>query len=158
MKESVKLGIKTLKDNELQILEIGSWAGNSAILWADSIKQMNAKGLVICVDPWKPYIDSDQNIDREMNMAISKGPLEMERALIGDKIYNLFLHNIKAAGHSDIIKPYRGSSDEVSPTLRDNEFNLVYVDGSHFYSQVIIDLRNCERLVAEGGGGVYLGG
>ena len=75
----------------------------------------------------------------------------MEKALKNQKIFNLFVHNIAAAQHDDIIKVYRGYSDEVLPTLRDNQFNLVFVDGSHSYSQVIKDLKNCRRLVCNGG-------
>ena len=144
MVKSVELGIKGLKDNRFRILEIGSWAGASAILWAESIKRLNAKGLVTCVDPWSPFIDLD------VNVGVSKRLHKIEQASKGNKIYNLFLHNIKATGHNDIIKPYRGNSDELLPTLR-NIFNLVYIDGSHFYSQVIKDLQNCGRLVVEGG-------
>ena len=145
MRKSVELGIKNSKKNDFKILEIGSWAGNSAILWANSIKQSNVNGLVVCVDPWLPYTDPN------VNVGISHITLTMERALKNNKIYNLFLHNIRTTEHSDIIKPYRGDSDKLLPTLRDGEFNLVYVDGSHFYSQAIKDLRNCTRLVAEGG-------
>jgi len=145
MKKSVELGIKNLSRNEFKILEIGSWAGHSAIYWAEILKQLKVDGLVICVDPWRPYFDTTGDI------GASPVPLLMERALKNNKIYNLFLHNIKSAGHSDVVKPYRGDSDEVLPTLRDDGFNLVYIDGSHFYSQVIKDLHNCGRLITEGG-------
>ena len=68
-----------------------------------------------------------------------------------DKIYKLFLHNIKTTGHLDIIKPYRGISDEILPTLREASFNFVYIDGSHNYSQVVKDLKNSDGLVIDGG-------
>ncbi len=39
-----------------RVLEIGSWAGGSAILWAETLKQFNnGKGSVFCVDPWRRY-------------------------------------------------------------------------------------------------------
>lgn len=43
------------------------------------------------------------------------------------------------------------SSDEILPTLQDGEFNFVYIDGSHVYSQVIRDLENGARLCSVGG-------
>lgn len=130
-----------------RILEIGSWAGASALLWAKAIKDSGIGGIVFCVDPWRPYMNQ-KNIG---NIKIGKYQ-KIERALGEGKIYKLFLHNIKAAGYSDIIKPLRFSSDEILPVLRGGEFNLVYIDGDHSYSQVIKDLENCRRLLVGGGG------
>ena len=128
-----------------KILEIGSWLGSSAILWADAIKKYNdGKGLVICVDPWLPYINSE-NID------YSETPLKMEKALRKNKVFPIFLHNVKASGLESIIKVYKGKSGELLCTLRDEEFDFVYVDGSHFYSDVLKDLKRCDRLVSQNG-------
>jgi len=127
------------------ILEIGSWAGNSAILWAESIKEFDTvKGLVVCVDPWEPYVT-------DANVGINVAPVIMNKALKKNKIYNLFLHNIKATHNDGIVKPYKGFSDQVLPTLREGLFDLGYVDGSHYYTNIMRDLNNTQKLIRDGG-------
>src|SRR5690348_4877464 len=39
----------------LNILEIGSWAGASAISWALALRDTRHPGRITCVDPWEPY-------------------------------------------------------------------------------------------------------
>jgi len=146
MEKIVELEASKLKGKRFEILEIGSWAGDSAILWANAIKKFNnGNGSAICVDPWRPYINLGEKVE------VFKVLLCMEKALKKGKIYSLFLHNIAATKLDDIIKPYKGDSDEVLSTLRDNKFDLVFVDGNHSYSQVIKDFINCERLICEDG-------
>jgi len=38
-------------DHPIEILEIGSWAGASAISWASALQTLGLKGRVTCVDP-----------------------------------------------------------------------------------------------------------
>jgi len=146
MNKIVELEVSKSKGERYEILEIGSWAGDSAILWAKAIRKFNdGKGSVICVDQWRPYINFSEKVGASHVLS------RMEKALARKRIFNLFLHNISTTGLDDIIKPYKGSSDELLPTLRDNRFNLAFVDGSHSYSQVIKDLENCERVLSSGG-------
>lgn len=145
MRKFIKKEIENHQGEFFKILEIGSWLGSSAIVWADAItKYNNGNGLVVCVDPWAPYVESE-------NLGINNTPYIMNEALKKDKIFPLFLNNIRSFGMENIIKPYRGKSDEVLPTLREKCFNFVYVDGSHFYTQVIKDLNLCHCLVSENG-------
>ena len=126
------------------ILEIGSWAGGSAITWAQAIKKFaNGNGLVICMDPWVQYMQA--NLERG-------GVYDaMSRAIGQGKILNLFMHNIKASGHEDIVRFIRGSSDEFLPRLAENSFDLIFVDGAHTYDQVHKDLISCVPLLRDGG-------
>src|SRR6266403_5680313 len=51
------------KGGTVEILEIGSCAGGSAITWALALRQTGAAGKVTCVDPWKPYFNTDEDAD-----------------------------------------------------------------------------------------------
>jgi len=125
-----------------RILEIGSWAGGSAITWADAIKKFNGgQGSVICVDPWIRY-----------NLGGEGGTYDvMDQALKRGEIIHLFLHNIRASGHEDIVRLIRARSDEILPLFRPNQFDLVFVDGEHTYQQVLKDLENAAPLLRDGG-------
>jgi predicted O-methyltransferase YrrM len=127
-----------------RVLEIGSWAGGSAITWADAIKRFNrGEGMVVCVDPWVQYIDplaDGRTVYREMHEALAHG-----------EILDLFRHNIRACGHEDLVRMIRGSSDEILPLIKPETFDLVFVDGDHSYGQVLDDLRNAAPLVRPGG-------
>ena len=146
MKNSLELAIKNFNGDVFRVMEIGSWAGGSAVLWARLLKQSKVNGMVCCVDSWTPYAEP------EKDTGISKETLlQMKKYFKNDRIYKLFLHNIRTTGYADIIKTYKGTSAEILPTLRSASFNVVYIDGSHIYSQVIKDLKNSDRLVIDGG-------
>src|SRR5438067_800647 len=74
----------------VEILEVGSWAGGSAISWASALRKLRLLGQVTCVDPWLPYFDVKKdraNHYRGMNQAAANG-----------KIRKLFDHNVAASG------------------------------------------------------------
>ncbi|MHC4159414.1 MAG: class I SAM-dependent methyltransferase, partial [Planctomycetota bacterium] len=102
------------------------------------------KGLVICIDKWEPYYEPFQ---REQ-----PGPYrQMHDALSSGKIFELFIHNIKATGHDDVIIAFRGWSDNLLPLLGSDRFDLVFIDGNHAYTGVLKDIESSARLVSEGG-------
>jgi len=121
-----------LKNNnpDFKVLEIGSWGGGSTILWAQVLKKFN-KGKVFCIDTWK----SSPNIPEFISNATKK-----------DKIFKLFIHNISVDKLDKIIKPLRGSSDDITEILKSNSFDFIFVDGDHSYSQSKKDFINAIRL------------
>ena len=138
----VKLAAELL-ESPLTILEIGSWAGASAISWGTALRDLKVDGHITCVDPWLPYFDTQ----------IDALPVyqEMNRAAESQLIYRLFQHNIAAAGLRDIIHVQRGSSEKVLPQLRDHDYAIVYIDGSHLYKDVLFDMAEAKRLLRDGG-------
>lgn len=125
-----------------KILEVGSWAGGSAITWAEAVKKFNdGHGLVICVEPWVRY-----------TKGIPGEPARtMDRALKTGRIIDLFLHNIRTSGHEDIVMLIKSKSDDILPLLRPNQFDLIFVDGNHAYKQCLKDFKNAASLVLDGG-------
>lgn len=120
------------------ILEIGSWAGSSAILWANQLKQQGVSGLVLCVDIWNVYGELSRRY-------------RMRNALRNDAIFKLFQHNIRCSGCAEYIKYIRGKSSDVLPILKHDYFDLVYIDGSHKYSDVKQDIEDAIKVVKLGG-------
>lgn len=128
----------------VRVVEVGSWAGWSAIIWAKAIQEMcSGGGDVVCVDPWGSYLDLTRDRDpvyKAMAAAVRK-----------DAILRLFHHNMRASGVSNMVHTLRGTSDSCLPLLRGEHFHLVFIDGDHSYAAVKKDLENASRLVLEGG-------
>ena len=145
MQELVRLEAARQGTAPFHILEMGSWAGGSAITWAEALTRSHqANGRVVCVDPWKPYFDMAKRPDAAVYR-------EMSEALAKDTIYDLFLHNIAASGHAHIVLPLRGSSTVMLPALPRKYFDLIFVDGDHSYAAVLADITAAAGLIKDGG-------
>jgi hypothetical protein len=109
-----------LELKNLRIVEIGSWVGSSACLFAKYFKK------VLCIDP---YIKIDGTItnDYDMNM-----------------VYNEFINNVgKHSNITHIMHP----STSILPSFEDNEIDIIYIDGSHKYEDVKKDIKLAQKKV-----------
>jgi predicted O-methyltransferase YrrM/predicted nucleic acid-binding Zn-ribbon protein len=125
------------------VLEIGSWTGGSAITWAKALDEVGAPGQVVCIDKWEVAFDAAANaaeVYKEMTRAAASGDAE-----------KLFWHNIRAAGVENRIALLRGFSQDILPLLESRRFSIVFVDGSHFYKDVLHDIGHAIRLVQDRG-------
>lgn len=130
-------------EHPLSVLEIGSWAGGSAITIGNELRaHAKAGSRLFCLDPWQPYDDrtGSSYIDGPMQAALSNG-----------SAFQLFMHNVKAAGLSDLVVVLRGTSADILPKLAPGTFDLVFVDGDHRYAAVKSDLMLSIPLVRDGG-------
>lgn len=127
----------------IRILEIGSWAGASTITWVKAFVELGCPVTIDCVDQWQPYFD----LSRET----ADNYRQMNEAAASKEIYALFQHNLRAAGINDHVTVCYGSSNEVLPKLDEKSYHLIYIDGSHLYQDVLLDIREAKRLVQNGG-------
>jgi predicted O-methyltransferase YrrM len=132
------------KHENMQILEIGSWVGASALSWAQGLKIHNdAKGTITCVDAWKPFFNRETQTGDYVR--------HMEMALSSETAYQLFSHNVSTLPDSITCQHLRGKSDDILPLLRENTFDVVFIDGDHAYTPVLKDIKNSLTLVKDGG-------
>jgi predicted O-methyltransferase YrrM len=75
----------------------------------------------------------------------------MEQALGSDAAYGIFLHNMSTLPDSIRRQHLRGKSESLLPLLRDESFDVVYIDADHTYEPVKRDILESMRLVKEGG-------
>lgn len=142
MREVVRLLARD-RARPLRLLEIGSWAGGSAITYGKALQAYAPKGsCLVCVDPWTPYAFTRGNTDLQAVMT---------SALKTGEIFELFQHNVQAAGVDDLIIIVRARSRDALPLLRPRTFDLVFVDGDHRYDFVREDLLLSRDLVAPEG-------
>jgi predicted O-methyltransferase YrrM len=139
----VSLAAEAAGHRPLKVLEVGSWAGSSAVTWGLALKSLPNGGRLVCVDPWKPYFDVSVESDpiySDMNAAAEEGD-----------VFRLFLHNLRAARVDDLVEHRIGTSEALLPTFTRGTFNLVYLDGSHAAAAVKRDISEAARLVCDGG-------
>ncbi len=115
-----------------KILEIGSWTGASTIILATLAQQNNAR--VFCVDTWKGTPGT---------------PLE---GIASNKdILTEFRNNLNVDGLLDFVVPIQCDSSLIAPMFADRTFDVIFIDGSHRYSQVKSDIVNLMPKVKLGG-------
>jgi predicted O-methyltransferase YrrM len=121
-----------LGDNNLQIVEIGSYCGDSGAIFAS----MFPGSTLNCVDPWEQYTEDDYTWD------LNKQALELQAAeKLFESVMERFLN----------MKKNKMSSFQYSSVIEDDSVDFVYIDGNHQYSSVKEDLVNWSKKVKNGG-------
>ena len=111
--------LSKIKKN-FKYLEIGSYEGNSALFVANNFKNCDS---IYCVDPWKgedEYINYDPNVI--------------------EKNFDYNLKNFKK------IYKIKNNSDNFF-LLNNTKFDVIYLDGYHFSSQVYKDCLNAWNIL-----------
>jgi len=131
----------------VRLLEIGSWAGCSALSWAEGLGRIvPQRGELTCVDQWKPYFSSDDTNSYRTCATMNQTCQKAEQALHTNAAYMSKRWKVK-------VRIFKGASRTVLlRLLREGEtFDLVYVDGDHTFPNVLTDLALGAALVSEGG-------
>jgi len=145
MERLISSEIDKAKGRYIRVLEIGSYAGGSATIWANAIRlKNNSNGLVACIDPWQTF-DAFSQESRTVSQRIT------DAAQNRDKVLRLFQHNVRASLNSEIIKPFRGLCSQLVPLFSPDTFDFIYIDGQHSYQNVLQDLQNCSQVLKDGG-------
>lgn len=139
MNELVKYYFKQSNTHTIRLLEIGSWVGSSTITWAKALQKLTSNIEIYCVDPWEPYFDTSLNSDEHYHL--------MNEVAADKKALNIFQHNIKHAQIENIISSCKGTSKEILPHFPHDYFDIIYIDGSHLYSDVKYDIKQAKQLI-----------
>lgn len=124
----------------LTMVEVGSYAGESAELFADSGKF----GRIYCVDSWAfegaAAVESrfDEMLQRT-NEAHAPNRIRLSQPRIGP----------------GLIVKLKGTSKLVSQAMRVSQIDFAYIDASHTYENVLADIRAWLPRVKRGG---WIGG
>ena len=113
--------------SEMRMIEIGSYVGESTIIFADRFKE------VISVDP---YINDYDLADAACHHA----PF--------DKVYEQFIRNTLVIPN---IKSIRETSQNAFSILKEQEWDIVYIDGLHTLEGVWHDIEHYKTLIKPGG-------
>ena len=138
------LVIKNAKQG-FRVLEVGSYEGESALVWSAAIVKYYGHGSVLCVDPWRPYLSPE-------NMIGNPACERMQEDLASGQVLGRFLLNTTLADSQAPIRCLVGTlKDYVSVLKMLPPFDLVYIDGDHVYERVLEDIQLAQPLVRVGG-------
>lgn len=128
-----EMGVLDIIDTnqEIHILEIGSYEGKSSVWFAEKFLK-NKKSTLTCIDSWTTY-------SQDSDAFQSYGNSNTEWDFKSHK--KTFLHNIKELGYEEQIEVIQGFSHDIIPKLLLNKkkYDLIYVDGNHTAPFVLID-------------------
>lgn len=116
--------------DDATFVEVGTWLGRSAAFMATEITNSKKNIKFFCVDTWQ-------------------GSTEHKNMVNGRDIYQEFLTNIEPV--KNIITPYRMLSHEAAELFNDESLDFVFIDASHDYDNVMIDLKAWYPKVKKGG-------
>lgn len=126
----LKLNILSFVDPNQKntILEIGSHEGASACFLVDNLLN-HEESTLTCVDPF------------DVNDSTSP---------VTNETFILFESNILKSKWPSKVKLEKMYSSDFFKNV-DQQYNLIYIDGSHLLPDITIDFENSLRLVAPGG-------
>lgn len=120
--------IKELGDNsDKTMIEIGSFVGESTVIFAKSFKK------VIAIDPFLEGYDPQDPTSYLFEF---------------DNVYQTYLDRITVYSNIETIVD---TSDNAVKELVGKEFDFIYLDGLHTYDGVKTDITNYLPLVKKGG-------
>lgn len=125
------LGEEFIYAKPLKLLEIGSYEGGSST-WYIRYMLSHPNSSLTCIDPWS---------------------MEIRNGLNSSLVWDTFQANIQATGRADRVRVIRSDSlVALARLVADGEqFDYIYVDGSHSLVDVLADISLSWKLLAPGG-------
>jgi predicted O-methyltransferase YrrM len=131
-----------LKGSKFVALEIGTWFGaGSTSIWA---RHLTKGSQLFLVDSWAEYIsDADKAKESAFGAMDSVHHVAINSAL--KRVYEFQ----RSTGGEIFLM--RGKASRVCQYFRPGSVDFVYIDGSHYYDDVVEDIRLAKSLVRDGG-------
>jgi len=125
------------------VIEVGSWEGRSAILWAEYLSERTADWLLICVDTW---LGSYEMWPRE------SGDWSREKLRITDgypTVFSTFASTVRRAGFENHTVALPIDSAQGMELLKRHQVtaDVVYVDAAHDFLAALNDIRRARELI-----------
>lgn len=133
-RQALRSLIRRIEKPFIRIAEIGSWTGSGST--RTIIEELTKKqGYLYCIDHWQ----GNTNVQRHQQL------------IAQFDIFATFQANIASYGGAELVKPIVMSSIDASTVIKDHIFDLVFIDGSHTYSETIQDIKGWLPKVTHGG-------
>ena len=136
---------KLIKEtNPTHIIEVGAWLGQSTINMAKVLKRDNRDCKITTVDTWLGALEFIGSNKSDRNLMKKNGY---------PQVYYQFLSNVVHNEVEDYINPFPSTSLIAARYFQKNNIkaDLIYIDASHDYEDVVADLNAYWPLVKDGG-------
>lgn len=127
------------------IIEVGSWKGQSSINMANIIKSLSLNTKITCVDTWLGAQEFWGFLNNEeRNLSLKNGY---------PTVYYQFLSNVVHTNNQEIILPFPATSRIAFYHFQANRISadMIYIDASHDYEDVRDDIYSYYNLLNNGG-------
>ena len=128
----------------IKALEIGSWFGEGSTKVI--LEKLPKNSDFFLIDSWKPYISKEDLTKKNIYQTVNN--------LNFSAIYNILkiirLHEKKSSGggvNNVSVNLIRGKSYDFLKIFKNNKFDFIYIDGSHYYHDVIKDINISKLLI-----------
>ena len=115
------------------VVEIGSFKGKSTVWMAQALKQRAKQERVTAIDPH-----------------INTGDDEVVPRYTEESSYDAFVRNVSGNGLDNWVQTVKATSETAAKDWN-QQIRTLFIDGSHRYEDVILDLRLWEPWVNVGG-------
>lgn len=122
-----------INQSGVKALEVGSWEGMSTCWLLDNVLT-DPSAHITCIDTFE---GSQENMIYSYNYIAS--------------VESRFDNNVENSGSGEKVKKIIGHSKNVLPSLRANNYDFIYIDGSHFVIDALTDAVLCWSLLKVGG-------
>lgn len=128
------------------VIEVGTWKGQSAINMATHLKESGSLAKIVCVDTWLGALEFWHGLEGtpERDLLLKNGY---------PQIYYQFLSNVVHMGVQKHIQPFPTTSLIAARYFVKTETlaDLIYIDASHDYEDVLLDLEAYWPVLRPGG-------
>jgi len=138
----IKKIIKQIDKKFIKVLEIGVYCGQTTLSISKQLKKDNKNFEITCLDIWDEFENTTAKDSFNHN--------KMVEVLKNSKAYNLFYHNLKVNNILDKCKIVKKKSNLYLKEINEM-YDLIVIDGSHLYNEVIEDLENSKKILNNGG-------
>ena len=129
------------------IIEVGTWLGASAITMARAAEKYGLDCKILCVDTWLGALEfwgNKNDAERYLRLRLENGY---------PTVYKQFMANVIHEGLQRHIIPFPQTSVIAARWLsaRGVAADMVYIDASHDYEDVLADIESYSGIVRPGG-------
>jgi hypothetical protein len=127
--------LKNISRKNINILEIGSWFGLGST--QKFIKHMDSSSNLFLVDSWQAYSRPDEvSTTLKMNLFVKSAYNSIYDVCNENKNKNIFI--------------IRAQFEKLQYFFKDDYFDYIYIDGSHYYPSVLKDIEISKKILRGG--------
>jgi len=138
----IKKIIKQIDKKFIKVLEIGVYCGQTTLTISKQLKKDNKEFEITCLDIWDEFENTTATDSFTHNKLVE--------VLKNSQVFNLFYHNLNVNNILDKCRIIKKKSNVYLKEINE-KYDLIIIDGSHLYDEVLEDLENSKKILNDKG-------